>query len=140
MSAPDTAKIQFNFKTAAGDLFNLYASDEDEADELLEAFGRLVGKAAEISTLLRTASGASAALAAPAPALENVGGFQFPTQAPAPARESFGGTPQCAHGSMIERSAKPGSARQWKAYFCNTPQGTPNQCKPIDAKTGKPWG
>jgi hypothetical protein len=63
---PDT-KLQFNFKTANGDLHNIYAADEDEAAELLEAFGRLVGKAAEIGTLLRTAQGASAALASPPP-------------------------------------------------------------------------
>lgn len=137
MSANPETKLQFNFKTSAGDLHNIYAADEEEAAELLEGFGRLVGKAAEIGTLLRTASGAAQTLStgagAPAPAY-------IPQQAQAPAQESFGNVPSCAHGPMIERGAKPGAARQWRAYFCNTPQGTPNQCKPIDAKTGKPWG
>jgi hypothetical protein len=141
VSAPSDTKLQFNFKTAAGDLHNVYAVDEEEAHELLEAFGRLVGKTAEISQLLRTASGA-------AQTLSTGSGFGgVPAQAGPPPQEVYappvtaaGGTPNCVHGPMIERSAKAGAARQWKAYFCNTPQGTPNQCKPIDAKTGKPWG
>lgn len=144
MSAPNDTKLQFNFKTAAGDLHNVYATDEEEAADLLEAFGRLVGKASEIGQLLRSASGA-------AQTLSTGSGFGgVPAQAGPPAQESYsapvasvpagGGVPNCQHGPMIERQAKPGSSRQWRAYFCNTPQGTPGQCKPIDAKTGKPWG
>jgi len=41
-----------------------------------------------------------------------------------------GPAPQCAHGAMTYREAKPGSGKSWKAYFCPTPQGTPGQCKP----------
>lgn len=64
---------------------------------------------------------------------------QAPPQQQAP---QGGGTPppQCQHGTMVQRSAKPDAARQWSAFFCPTPKGTPGQCKPIDAKTGKPWG
>lgn len=36
----------------------------------------------------------------------------------------------CVHGPMVYREAKPGSGKSWRAYFCPTPQGTPNQCKP----------
>lgn len=140
MTNPET-KLQFNFKTPAGDLFNVYAADEDEAADLLEAFGRLVGKASEIGTLLRTASGASQALAAPAAPAPVASGFaSFPTQAPAPAQEGFSASPVCPHGPMKLKQSKPGAARAWSAWMCDTPQGTPDQCKPIDARTGKPWG
>lgn len=141
MSASPDTKLQFNFKTPAGDLHNIYAADEDEASELLESFGRLIGQAAEIGTLLRTASGASAALAtgAPPPAVAPV--YQLPTQAQAPAQEGYNSSPTCAHGKPMKlKQSKPGAARAWSAWMCDTPQGTPDQCKPIDAKTGKPWG
>jgi hypothetical protein len=49
-----------------------------------------------------------------------------PTQQ-APAQQ---GGKQCAHGAMVYREAKPGSGKDWKAYFCPTPQNTPGQCKP----------
>lgn len=136
----DDVKLQVNYKTPSGDLINLYAADEDEMAELLESFGRLSGKVAEIGALLRTAGGASAALASPPPASAPLSSPHVPQQAPAPGAESYGGAPSCIHGPMKQKFSKPGAARQWSAWFCDTPQGTPNQCKPIDAKTGKPWG
>lgn len=142
MSAPEDTKLQFNFKNTAGDLFNVYAADEDEAAELLESFGRLAGKVAEIGTLLRTASGASAALSTAPPAVAAPAGPFVPQQAAAPRQESIGGggmAPTCHHGPMKLRQSKPGAARPWSAWMCDTPQGTPDQCSPIDAKTGKPW-
>lgn len=45
----------------------------------------------------------------------------------------------CSHGQMQLRHNKPGAAKKWSAYMCPTPQGTPGQCKPVDAKTGKSW-
>lgn len=51
---------------------------------------------------------------------------------PAPATQS--GAQVCAHGEMTYREAKPGSGKSWKGYFCPTPMGTPNQCKPIFLK------
>lgn len=137
MPAEDV-KLQVNYKTTSGDLINLYASDEDEMAEMLESFGRLAGKVAEIGTLLRTASGASQALT---PAASPAQSFQIPQQAPAPSQESFNGSPTCAHGKPMKlKQSKAGAQRAWTAWFCDTPQGTPDQCKPIDAKTGKPWG
>lgn len=138
MTNPDT-KLQFNYKTPNGDLHNIYAADEDEAAELLEAFGRLVGKASEISTLLRTAQGASAALTSPTPALPPTAPFPALTQTPAAPQDAFNPAPVCNHGPMKLKASKPGATRSWSAWMCDTPQGTPGQCSPIDAKTGKPW-
>jgi hypothetical protein len=39
---------------------------------------------------------------------------------------------------MKLKQSKPGAAGLVVRRMCDTPQGTPNQCKPIDAKTGKP--
>ena len=46
---------------------------------------------------------------------------------------------KCDHGWMQYKTGQ-GAKGQWEAYFCPTPKGTPGQCKPVDAKTGKPWG
>lgn len=59
-----------------------------------------------------------------------------PMNAPAPAHASPpapaapNAAPSCAHGPRVYRESKPGAARQWKAWMCGTPQGTPNQCPP----------
>jgi hypothetical protein len=138
LSANADSKLQFNFKNSAGDLFNIYAADEDEAADLLEAIGRLAGQVGEVGALLRTASGAAQQLSTPPAQAAPV---FIPQQAQAPAQEGISGSPMCAHGkSMKLKQSKPGAAKPWSAWFCDTPQGTPDQCKPIDAKTGKPWG
>jgi hypothetical protein len=53
--------------------------------------------------------------------------YQQPPQQAAPVQQ---GGKQCAHGAMVYREAKPGSGKDWKAYFCPTPKDTPGQCKP----------
>lgn len=45
---------------------------------------------------------------------------------------------KCQHGWMQLKSGV-SSRGEWSAYMCPAPKG-PGQCKPIDAKTGKPWG
>jgi hypothetical protein len=60
---------------------------------------------------------------APQQSWSQQGTQQAPAGGPGPA-------PYCAHGEMKYREAKPGSGKNWKAWFCPTPQGTPGQCKP----------
>lgn len=60
------------------------------------------------------------------------GGSAAPASKPGapPANESNGETKSCNHGTMTPRSGfKNGKA--WSGFFCPTPQGTPDQCKPI---------
>lgn len=59
-----------------------------------------------------------------------------PQQAPAPSAP-VGGPPTCVHGERTYRSGNK-NGKTWEAYFCPTPQGTPDQCKPLfkDSKTG----
>lgn len=53
--------------------------------------------------------------------------------------QSFGdaATPTCAHGQRNARSGN-GKRGPWKAWFCGSPQGTPDQCKPIFLDRGTP--
>ena len=50
--------------------------------------------------------------------------------APTPAPTQANGNPACIHGARVYREAKPGSGKSWKAWFCPTAQGTPDQCSP----------
>ena len=36
----------------------------------------------------------------------------------------------CIHGDRVYREGN-GEKGSWKAWFCGTPKGTPDQCKPI---------
>lgn len=38
--------------------------------------------------------------------------------------------PSCVHGPMTHRTGT-GAKGAWGAYFCPTPKGTPDQCKPV---------
>lgn len=60
----------------------------------------------------------------------------IPTQSFAPVAPPAVATPTtnttartCAHGVMIGRKGN-GAKGEWRGYFCNTPKGTPDQCKP----------
>jgi hypothetical protein len=47
------------------------------------------------------------------------------------------GMRNCAHGVMVKREGE-GQYGPYKGYYCPTPKGTPNQCKPIYLKKGTP--
>lgn len=49
--------------------------------------------------------------------------------APAQSTTTTGNAPVCNHGTMIQRSGTK-NGRAWTGYFCPTPKGTPDQCKP----------
>lgn len=132
-------KIQQNVKVG-NDLINLRADNPDEFKSIAEW---TVANAALFVNV-------QAALAAVPPALagnvSRVAVQNDPPQQPAPQQNSGWGAPQntpdpsfaqpsngapaCQHGAMVYRVAKPGSGKDWKAWFCPTPQGTAGQCKP----------
>lgn len=61
--------------------------------------------------------------------------FTSPTpQAVAPTEA---GTRNCVHGPMIKRAGE-GQYGPYKGYYCPTPKGTPDQCKPVYIKKGTP--
>jgi hypothetical protein len=52
-------------------------------------------------------------------------------------QQSNSNIPSCQHGQRVEKSGS-SSRGQWKAYMCPSKDRS-NQCKPIDAVTGKAW-
>ena len=67
---------------------------------------------------------------APAPQQAQGGWGGQQAQQPPSFAQPASNAPACQHGPMVYREAKPGSGKDWKAYFCPTPQNTPGQCKP----------
>ena len=128
MAAPDSTKLQANFKLSDGTLINIYATSQAE----LEAQLTTVQDLAELikSTSATLGSGGNVAYAArqfnPTPAPIHQDKPPFNT---APA--STGADPQCHHGPMNFRSGVNASGKAWKGWMCSSPKGTPNQCDTV---------
>jgi len=54
-----------------------------------------------------------------------------PVATPAPASQA--GDRTCAHGTMVKRTGQ-GQYGEWRGFFCPTPKGTSDQCKPVYLK------
>ena len=152
----DGFKIQVNVK-AGDELINLRADSGPEMASIIEWVTGNAGDIQAVIALLKGANTVAGAFpgaqvvqqTAPQAAPQQQGGWsqqgsqqsQAPVQQQAapPANNGEITPPVCAHGAMQRRTSKAGAARAWVAYMCPTPQGTPNQCKPIDAVTGKSW-
>jgi hypothetical protein len=75
--------------------------------------------------------GLSSNEAAEAPAQGGPSWSQQGSQQSAPAVEGGGGK-SCVHGAMTFRSGiSKKTNKPYSAWFCPTPQGTPNQCAPV---------
>lgn len=120
MSAPAGTVFQCNFKTPGGGLFNVYATNGGELEELLDAFENFIPKIAAVEGLLTGASNAGSIAARPtqqtaAPA---------PAAAPAP-----GGAPTevlCEHGQpakLIPAGVSKATGKPYRAFYaCNQPR------------------
>lgn len=109
-------------------------------EEFAQAVNYIAEHAADLATALQTihaSANVSASFAGP-----GTGNVQQPApQAPPPqqgwsqqgsqqaAPQQAGPGKMCAHGPMTYREGN-GQRGPWKGYFCPTPKGTPNQCKP----------
>ncbi len=113
---------QVSPKLPDGTLINIQGDTEDEFKERLAFFTDNAQDVVGASIALRAAWNIENPAAA-APPVPPAG------QAAAPAGSP--NAPHCPHGEMVFRSSKPGAAgRPWTGYFCPSPQGTPDQCKP----------
>jgi hypothetical protein len=118
-------KIQVSPKTPGGALINIRA---ENGDELRRGLAFVRDHAQEILDTEALLAGAQVVVAAGLTAAPEPPQFvPAPPQAPAQAPSSG---PACKHGPMQFRESKPGAAKAWRAYFCPTPKGTPDQCEP----------
>jgi len=109
--------IQFNYRTPAGSLINLYANDVAHASQLLEELEGLLPQSAAIEQLI-TPIEAAKKVSQASPAAQ-----QQPTPAPA------GDSPTCQHGArkFVEGTSRAG--KPYRAWFCPLPKGA-DQCEP----------
>lgn len=123
MSAPDTTVFQFNFKDPQGNLHNIYATNGEEAVELLDVFqANILSKVFEVQQAIHavTAVASTPAASAPAPA---------PTQAATPPAAE-GDAPLCEHGvpaKLVPAGISKATGKPYRAFYaCSQPRAT--QC------------
>lgn len=140
--------LQVNFKTHGDSLINIYASDPSQLDLALDALLTRLGKIAEVESAFK--AGAAIAQALPvteisttvAPPQPVAAAPEWAAAAPAPtwgapAPANAVAAPQCIHGTRTPRSGT-GAKGPWKAWFCPTPKGTPNQCDAVWVQKNSP--
>lgn len=123
MSAPQNTVFQANFKTPAGTLLNIYASDGGEFTELLDATESFIAKIASIESLLGAASNVARTAPLAPPAAQ-------PAAAPAPAAPPSSADHLCNCGQpakLIPAGVSKASGKPYRAFYaCAQPRGA--QC------------
>ena len=134
--------ITVTVKTKSGSLVTIRGDEPQEfADRVMEASNGSFALAVEAFEELIIGGGNNAVQTV----VDTLGGeviaqpqgFQpVPPAAPVAAQPAQQGR-VCAHGPMTKRQGT-GPYGPYKAYYCPTPQGTPNQCKAIYLKANDP--
>ena len=125
MAAPDSTKLQANFKLADGTLINIYASSQAE----LEAQLTTLQDVAELIKSTSTALGSQGNFAYAAKAFNATPVVDTPPFNNAPA--STGAEQQCKHGTMSLRSGTNAQGKAWKGLMCAAPKGAPDKCETV---------
>lgn len=131
-------KIQVSYKTPAGDMINVRAQTADELSILLESTGDYATQIASVQRLIvgaytvgPLATTASTAVTAPTPySAPPQAQPPYATAAPTPVIQ---GGPVCIHGPRKFKSGiSSKTGNPYSMWTCPTPQGTPDQCKPVN--------
>lgn len=113
MSAPDTTRLQANFRVGDA-LINVYATSEADLAFQLDSLRKLAGDIASTDALLKAAS--TTASTPPASEANNVVQGNF-----APQQQSSAQTPTCLHGARQYRTGN-GKRGPWSGWFCPAKQ------------------
>jgi hypothetical protein len=117
MANDNNAKLQVNFKLADGTLINAYAQTKEELEAQLNAL-------TELAPVIGATAGAFGTSSAVSAVAQGLGGTVVSSSS------SVIEEGHCKHGKLVYRTSKPGAAKEWKGWFCPSPQGTPDQCSP----------
>jgi len=134
-------KLQVSYKTPSGDMINVRAQTADELSVLLEGVGDYSTQIAatqqkvlasyNLNPLSTTSSTTNIGHSQSSPQ-----GFQSapPVSAPpSPVNASGQASPTCVHGARIFRQGvSKTTGKPYAFWACPTPQGTPDQCKPVN--------
>lgn len=134
-------KLQVSYKTPAGDMINVRANTADELSVLLEGVGDYSSQIASVQRLVVGAynvaplgtSGSTQGttqLQSSAPIQRAAASVGAPPSAVTPAGTA---SPTCIHGARIFRQGvSKTTGKPYAFWACPTPQGTPDQCKPVN--------
>lgn len=125
MAAPDSTKLQANFKLADGTLINIYAGSQAE----LEAQLTTLQDVAELIKSTSQALGSSSNFSYAAKAFNATPVVDTPPFNPAPA--STGAEQQCKHGVMSLRQGVNAQGKAWKGLMCSAPKGASDKCDTV---------
>lgn len=122
-------KLQVSYKTPSGDMINIRANTADELSVLLEGVG-------DYSTQI-AATGQKIALQYKLNPLSTSSSTEstapLASSAPTPLSTSGTAAPTCVHGARIFRQGvSKTTGKPYAFWACPTPQGTPDQCKPVN--------
>ena len=130
-------KLQVSIRTSdsrEADMINIRANTADELSVLLEGIADYSHQVAATAKSVRAAyvvsplaTGGSTQDTAQQPSF-------VPTQAPTQSAGAAGmSTPTCVHGARIFRQGvSKTNGKPYAFWACPTPQGTPDQCKPVN--------
>ena len=134
-------KLQVSYTVPNGPMINVRAQTADELSVLLEGIGDYSTQVASVQRLI-----AGAFVVAPLGTQPSTQGIapstsyaptqaQAPSFTPPPSAVTPSGTasPTCMHGARIFRQGvSKTTGKPYAFWACPTPQGTPNQCKPVN--------
>jgi len=110
-----------SLRTVQADTHEEFVEEVKKAIESLQVCYDLMLAGKAVTNLVET----------PAPVQAQATAQPAPAAPAAPAAFTEASVPQCPHGPMTPRSGS-GAKGPWKAWFCPTPKGTPDQCvKPV---------
>lgn len=125
----DDWKIQVSIKSSASkdaDMINVRANTADELSVLLEGVGDYATQIASTAKLIQQAY-TVLPLSTPTSTTSTP---PVPTSIPDQAKTA---SPTCIHGPRIHRSGiSKKNGQPYSFWACPTPQGTPDQCKPVN--------
>ena len=127
-------KLQVSIKTPVADLINIRANTADELSVLLEGISDFSTQIAATQKMVSGAYNASP-LGTTGSTVESQPAPTYSTAPTPQASATAGGmsTPTCIHGGRIFRSGTSKTTGKPYAFWaCPTPQGTPDQCKPVN--------
>jgi len=136
-------KLQVSMKSPNGDLINVRANSADELSVLLEGIGDYSTQIAAVSKKVAGAYTVLPLSMQSSTTSTTQPGFSTPTQVDNPFAGAAGAslppvsahptTPTCVHGARIFRQGvSKTTGKPYAFWACPTPQGTLDQCKPVN--------
>jgi hypothetical protein len=123
-------KLQVSYKTPSGDMINIRANTAEELSVLLEGIGDY---STQIAATQQKVVGAYT-LTPLSTSSSTTSTTHSNYSAPTPVNTASGtAAPVCKHGPRIWREGiSKASGKPYAFWACPSPQGTPDQCKPVN--------